>query len=96
MTGRYTRWERWLPGSGGRLKVLNCNLHMFHIFRNSSSSFVLNILGPLCLWQCLFIVYPHVTLVKLNCFMLSFRLFVAIKKVMGPAVVFARQKVDNL
>ena len=26
MTGRCTRWERWLPGSGGRLKVLNWNL----------------------------------------------------------------------
>ena len=31
MTGRYTRWERWLPGSGGRLKVLNWNLHLFHL-----------------------------------------------------------------
>ena len=32
MTGRCTRWERWLPGSGGRLKVLNCNLHSFQLF----------------------------------------------------------------
>ena len=29
MTGRCTRWQRWLPGSGGRLKVLNWNLHSF-------------------------------------------------------------------
>ena len=33
MTGRCTiRWERWLPGSGGRLKVLNWNLHLFQLF----------------------------------------------------------------
>ena len=32
MTGRCTRWERWLPGSGGRLKVLNSNLHSFQLF----------------------------------------------------------------
>ena len=32
MTGRCTRWERCLPGSGGRLKVLNCNLHSFQLF----------------------------------------------------------------
>ena len=32
MTGRCTRWERWLPGSGGRLKVLNWNLHSFQLF----------------------------------------------------------------
>ena len=32
MTGRCTRWERWLPGSGGRFKVLNCNLHSFQLF----------------------------------------------------------------
>ena len=31
MTGRYTRWERWLPGSGGRLKVLNGNLQSFQL-----------------------------------------------------------------
>ena len=31
MTGRCTRWERWLPGSGGRLKVLNWNLHSFQL-----------------------------------------------------------------
>ena len=31
MTGRCTRWERWLPGSGGRLKVLNWNLHLFQL-----------------------------------------------------------------
>ena len=31
MTGRCTRWERWLPGSGGRLKVLNWNLHSFKL-----------------------------------------------------------------
>ena len=52
MTGRCTRWERWLPGSGtgGRLNVLNWNLDS--AFR-ANSSFELNILGPLCLWQCL-------------------------------------------
>ena len=32
MTGWCTRWERWLPGSGGRLKVLNWNLHLFQLF----------------------------------------------------------------
>ena len=32
MTGRCTRWERWLPGSGGMLKVVNCNLHSFQLF----------------------------------------------------------------
>ena len=31
MTGKYTRWERWLPGSGGGLKVLNWNLHSFQL-----------------------------------------------------------------
>ena len=31
MAGRCTRWERWLPGSGGRLKVLNWNLHSFQL-----------------------------------------------------------------
>ena len=31
MTGRCTRWERWLPGSGGGLKVLNWNLHLFQL-----------------------------------------------------------------
>ena len=31
MTGRCTRWERWLPGSGGRLKMLNWNLHSFKL-----------------------------------------------------------------
>ena len=31
MTGRCTRWESWLPGSGGRLKVLNWNLHSFQL-----------------------------------------------------------------
>ena len=31
MTGRCTRWERWLPGSGGRLKVLIWNLHSFKL-----------------------------------------------------------------
>ena len=31
MTGRCTRWERWLPGSGGRLKVLNWNLRLFQL-----------------------------------------------------------------
>ena len=31
MTGRCTRWERWLPGSGGGLKELNWNLHSFHL-----------------------------------------------------------------
>ena len=31
MTGRCTRWERWLPGSGGRLKVLNWDLHSFKL-----------------------------------------------------------------
>ena len=31
MTGRCTRWERWLPGSGGRLNVLNWNLHSFQL-----------------------------------------------------------------
>ena len=51
MTGRCTRWERWLPGSGGRLKVLNWNYKSFQLFRDNSS-FGLNILGPLCLWQC--------------------------------------------
>ena len=30
-TGRCTRWERWLPGSGGGLKVLNWNLHSFQL-----------------------------------------------------------------
>ena len=29
MTG--TRWETWLPGSGGRLKVLKWNLHSFQL-----------------------------------------------------------------
>ena len=29
MTG--TWWERWLPGSGGGLKMLNWNLHSFHL-----------------------------------------------------------------
>ena len=29
MTGRCTRLERWLPGSGGMFKVLNWNLHLF-------------------------------------------------------------------
>ena len=28
MTGR---WERWLPGSGGGLKVLNWNLRLFQL-----------------------------------------------------------------
>ena len=32
MTGRCTRWQRWLPGSGGGLKVLNWNLHSFQLF----------------------------------------------------------------
>ena len=31
MTGRCTRWETWLPGSGGRLKVLKWNLHLFQL-----------------------------------------------------------------
>ena len=31
MTGRCTRWQRWLPGSGGGLKVLNWNLHSFQL-----------------------------------------------------------------
>ena len=31
MTGRCTRWQRWLPGSGGGLKVLNWNLHLFQL-----------------------------------------------------------------
>ena len=31
MTGRCSRWERWLPGSGGGLKVLNWNLHLFQL-----------------------------------------------------------------
>ena len=31
MTVRCTRWESWLPGSGGRLKVLNWNLHSFQL-----------------------------------------------------------------
>ena len=35
MTGRGTRWERWLPGykvtSGGMFKVLNWNLHLFRL-----------------------------------------------------------------
>ena len=31
MTGRCTRWESWSPGSGGRLKVLNWNLHPFQL-----------------------------------------------------------------
>ena len=31
MTGRCTRWERWLPGSGGGPKVLNWNLHSFQL-----------------------------------------------------------------
>ena len=31
MTGRCTRWEGWLPGSGGGLKVLNWNLHSFQL-----------------------------------------------------------------
>ena len=31
MTGRCTRWERWLPGSGGGLKVLDWNLHSFQL-----------------------------------------------------------------
>ena len=31
MTWRCTRWERWLPGSGGRLKMLNWNLHSFKL-----------------------------------------------------------------
>ena len=52
MTGRCTRKERWLPGSGGRLKVQKWNLHSFQLLRDNSS-FGLNILGPLCLWQCL-------------------------------------------
>ena len=33
MTGRCTRWERWLPGSGGELKVLNWNLHLFQLLQ---------------------------------------------------------------
>ena len=31
MTGRCTRRERWFPGCGGRLKVLNWNLHSFQL-----------------------------------------------------------------
>ena len=31
MAGRCTRWESWSPGSGGRLKVLNWNLHLFQL-----------------------------------------------------------------
>ena len=31
MTGRCTRWQRWLPGSGGGLKELNWNLHSFQL-----------------------------------------------------------------
>ena len=31
MTGRCTRWERWLPESGGGLKLLNWNLHSFQL-----------------------------------------------------------------
>ena len=31
MTGRCTRWERWLTGSGGGLKVLNLNLLSFQL-----------------------------------------------------------------
>ena len=34
-----------------KAKVLNWNLHSFQLFRDNSS-FGLNILGPLCLWQC--------------------------------------------
>ena len=33
MTGRCTRWESWLPGSGGRVKVLNWNLHSFQLLK---------------------------------------------------------------
>ena len=53
MTRRCTRWERWLPGNGGGHEVLNWNLHLFQLLRHNSS-FGLNILGPLCLWQCFF------------------------------------------
>ena len=31
MTGRCTRWERWLPGSSGMFKMLNWNLHLFRL-----------------------------------------------------------------
>ena len=31
MTGRCKRSERWSLGSGGRLKVLNWNLHLFKL-----------------------------------------------------------------
>ena len=31
MTGRCTRWVKWLPWSGGRLKVLKWNLHSFQL-----------------------------------------------------------------
>ena len=30
MTGRCTRWERWLPGSGGIFKVLNGGRNIYY------------------------------------------------------------------
>ena len=51
MTGKCTRWERWLTGSGGMFSV-KLEFASVSDFRDNSS-FGLNILGPLCLWQCL-------------------------------------------
>ena len=66
MTGRCTRWKRWLiPGNGGRLKVLNWNLQSFQLLEIihvlDSISWVRcasgNVLGviPKCLCQFLFV-----------------------------------------
>ena len=66
-TGRCTRWERWSPRSGQRLKVLTLDfsslvLLIIRVFQfickmlfvmGDDLSYGLNTLGPLCLWQCL-------------------------------------------
>ena len=56
MTGRCKRSERWSLGSGGKLKVLKLEFVFVLPFRDNSS-FGLNSLGPLCLWQC-FTLWP--------------------------------------
>ena len=63
MTGKCTRWQRWLPGSGGGLKVLNRNLHSFQLLdiiqvldstswvRCASGNVSFVFLIYICIWQ---------------------------------------------
>ena len=58
MTGRCTRWERWLPGSGGMFKVLNWNLHSFWLLE------IIQVLDSISWVRCasgnVFIVQSHI------------------------------------